>query len=711
MTADPRQFSADAFAAQAHAQGVSTPRLPFPALCMDGQPYTNRFWAVQGDKLFPTAQQAEGERLEAVGTFWAKGGVLEFVDTQGKYHVARDVDANRAALKEAGFKDTARYYAFFCDGVKPSGALAEAFERMLHAPQDAKEAFAQSVRKFDLAAVDTAIAGGVPVAEVTGYMGSPVILDIITSTHTARGAMVQRLLPFSAQATRCDGWTLLHVLASSGSDNSDVMAACIKAGADPLARARHGLPAFLALYPNKPSARAELACLEAGMLRRLPGGKDKVLVQAQCRFISEALEGDNLPEAYTRIGKLKDVWKFAQVLCPQEGSGLPEQVKTLLEPMTGSRADRFKAMLMQYDVSKPQAENEPSREFAARVVLPLAIMEYAKRKGIAVDDSLLFACDPKRNDLLDTLTPLVKTELFGARSLDKIIGLNEAWHDTRSAFPDALQPLKAKGEWHSLTGKKEHALPGGYTLHVHTNAQDLTEKGAQMKNCAGRGGYASRCLDGQSHVFSLAKTGSEAPIALIEGRYVGNQFFIWQNFAAANAMPPEEARRAEEWLEKQVACGAIPLNPERGETEESRRRNPRPKILRSIGFEVTPGDVNRAFHEIVTNERRTARVFNPQSGNFEDGKHQPGIVIGMCNMPQMHEDGTPKLSAKGKPVMEAKAYTGLPAEVWFAASGMQDKAMQAVTPLLDRALEAAQNAEGQRWQARVGEKSGAVMAK
>ncbi len=406
---------------------------------------------------------------------------------------------------------------------------------------------------------------------------------------------------------------------------------------------------------------------------------------------------DNLPlvtNASQVMKNLESAWGQAHEFSEITSLTATQQACLFLDPLANPvAAPKLMEVLSHYDMHKLRGVNDMVREFTSHVVLPLCIAEYAQQTGNTITDDFLRQFDGKENELVANLISVVKAQLLKSRSIDKIIGLNEAWHDPRVIFPDPLKPIKSTGKWFGLTEKKEIPVQGlpGISIHVLNDDKELIEESGLMKHCVGHGGYTPRCLAGELHIFSIRKQGQEIPLSTIDAAWDGKTLRV-TNDGYNNTFVPEDARTAAAWLKEQIESGAIatrPLN-ELGETDESGKQHSRPPLLRIIGNEITTENINASYHEFCHNNKRRGREYNPETDTFDIISKSTYLIQGQFQTVERDTvTNEPLLTRDGRQRNISVAYRDAKAEQWFEASGLKEKAM-AVTfqPAIDKLLEA-----------------------
>lgn len=330
--------------------------------------------------------------------------------------------------------------------------------------------------------------------------------------------------------------------------------------------------------------------------------------------------------------------------------------------------------MFNYDFGKFDTINDVVEEFAAHIVLPQYVLDYHEKLGLPVTEESLADLDKcmggdAAKHLMKQIKPFIKEELFKGRSMDKIIGLNEAWHDARVVFPDQLKPLKACGEWHSLTGEKvHHVTDTDIYIQVLTRDEELVREGKIMKHCVGGGNYTTKCLQGDAHIFSVRREGESNPLSTIEAKWDGRTFKIIQNYSMGNGRPADNATKAAEWLKEQLESGEIKASRYLGEAEESKKLNTLSTISKVAGFIITPENIDASFAEYCNNTLRRAREYNLGTGKFDKVSRTTKLIVGNYHMKVVDENG--------QRVNKSCGFDELTAEKWFEASGLRERIWQ-----------------------------------
>lgn len=692
--------------------GLKEPRLPFPTFCLDGIEYKDFDYKI---KTFPLFKKDVERRLKRIGQFWngENLGVLEFVDLEGQYHVTRDIPAIRDALKDANYIRI-EDIPFLARGRYPSHEEdLDRIHSIFKTPQNEIERLQWSIRDNNIEEFRYALDHGVDLASAKSYGKSdePIIFQALEGGKAVDpeivGEMVACLSKKSPLVTNA-GETVLHRAIHNSTYHHlpdyllHVMPTLIKTGVDPFAL-YNNIPAFLEVQAGNSGACEKLALISAAMLEtdRL-SKKEKQIIKAQCQIIDDAITSGEEGEAKKIVDAFQVAWKQAQyfVVSAENEGKIPQNVFSLLEPLADSkRIPKFLESLLHGFQRLPNV-HDLVEEFTTLVVLPQHIMDYHQRLGIPVTRESLhklekeFGTNPHDLgwQLVSHLTPLVKEELFKGRSLDKIIGLNEAWHSREVVFPDSLVPLKANGEWYPLTEEKIHPLPGdsGISIHVLTKDTELVREGRHMNHCVGGGNYTTKCLASESHILSVRT--EEETLSTIEAKWDGKELKIVQNQAVGNGVPCQEALDAGQWFKKQMESGALTPSKVFGETEESKKRREQlnlPKIVERVGYDFTQVNINEAFCEYCHNTRRRAREYDPKTGKFDKVSRNTDLIQGSYSTFIGEEDNFLLLDEERKPIHKAFPYKNLPANVWYKASGLREKvwANSPLNALVEKELE------------------------
>ena len=658
--------------------------MPFASVVVDGVKWSGGGFdseLADHEKIFPTAV-SDKDRINLVGKMWHDGNILEFVDNEGKYHLARKIDANTEALKAAGYDDS-EYRRTFFGGRLPEGEVGEDFIKVMRTPKDENERLSRAAQSGNLAEFNYALAHGAdPHLPLIDRHDRPLLQQAIGEPSPGRDQIIRQLLKIDPTVKSPNGETPLHWALGNYQPAISYLPDMVEAGMSPLARDNSGTPAFLELHNGVQGLRTDFNYL-GKVAVETPGldKKGKLIIEAQYKAIQDVLAAPLESERNEIAYKFKRVWQLANCL-PGKGTEadlVPPAVRTLFEPVTDpKRSAKFMQTINNSRSDNLQNINDMLGEFTDHVVLPQALIEHSKKTGQPLTDEFLKALDHEK--LKKKLLPEVRSELLKGRSLDKIIGLNEAWHDSQVIFPDTLKPIKASGEWHPITEQTTHSVPGtDLTLHILTDHGQLEREGKTMDHCVGRGGYTTKCLDADSHIISVRKDGVALPLSTIEGAWDGKEFKIRQNHAPGNTKPPQECEQAADWFKNQIETKALPVNKELGETAGSKALKTRPRILGAVGYELKQDNVNAAYNEFCHNNKRRGREYNPDTGKFDIISRNVELIAGSHNQVVTDSAGNPQLSEKGKPKIESIGYRDMPADQWLKASGLHEKTADIVT--------------------------------
>jgi hypothetical protein len=657
--------------------GLSVPALIIPSIVMDGkghhQGYSSRI-----DK-FPTAQEEFDFRMSHVGKYWGYQETLEFIDSEGRYHISRDTPLNQKELKKAGYTWVSEWTRF-TNGTVPSGEEREAFSKILHTPENEDERLAWAVRDCDWETFRDALAKGANIEQAEAYVYNPPLLAAAVGDDIRREKFeeMDRIVDYLLKTTKPGSGPrrgALRKALEAGSNwdekasySSHVLPRLLEAGENPF-ECHDDVPIFI---DTKLDARAgeKLDCIEAAMLKKKSLSPKQVnLVKAQIQWLREAAA-----ERDDRVVRaLRSVWTLSRIAPDAEKTFMSKLAADLFEPLADSkRAQKFKQTLL-VGIHHAETFMDLVGEFTNHVVLPQLVLDFHKKSGIPVSDQSISEMESGikslkwRHDgfsssghLASELRDIVRDVLIEGRSVDKIIGLSAAWHDQRVVFPDALAPIVARGEWHALDPQKVRVFPDHPEISIHnlTTSEELKREGKTMKHCVGGSAYTTKALAGNAHIFSV-REGDEI-LSTIEVRWNGQALDIVQNRGPENKIPDERAQQAGEWLKQQFDTKQIQAGVKFGETAESKALNSRPSILRTIGFEVTQENINRAFEEYCHNKLRRGREYDPKTEKLDGISKRTELITGNYD------------SAYG-----GVAYRDLSANVWMEASGLRDKIWEA----------------------------------
>lgn len=213
-------------------------------------------------------------------------------------------------------------------------------------------------------------------------------------------------------------------------------------------------------------------------------------------------------------------------------------------------------------------------EFALDILLPTVAAqspEDIKEATDTVEQKELFHIIRKH------LYPEAARILFNDRPLLDILKLNKVWHRDDKRMPMMAHPLRSDASWHPLI--PDVFLSNGFSLHALTDNKALAREGSALHHCLGKGGYASACLAGVTHLVSLRH--QSEPVATLQFREEkrtrteipreDGTFLRLQQFRGAyNHLPSNEANSAfnefkERVRNKNIILKAGPV----GETPES----------------------------------------------------------------------------------------------------------------------------------------------
>jgi len=231
------------FAARAKTLKLQPVELPFGSICIDGLAYGHG--ADRDPKpysFFPLPSADVENRLSSIGNFEIGEGYLTWVDGEGKCYAARPIEANKTALRQAGYGE--RSGSLFW-AKKLTGADLQRWQAIENTPQNAQEALAFAIKAGDLPGIDAAISDGARIGSHRGTMGAPAVFTAMEELweHPNRVEVVRRLLPQSSLLHEHN--TVLHKVMRGYQDYTSLIPDMIKQGADPFTLNDQGIPAFL----------------------------------------------------------------------------------------------------------------------------------------------------------------------------------------------------------------------------------------------------------------------------------------------------------------------------------------------------------------------------------------------------------------------------------------------------------------------------------
>jgi hypothetical protein len=237
-------------------------------------------------------------------------------------------------------------------------------------------------------------------------------------------------------------------------------------------------------------------------------------------FVSSILSGEILPaEAYTGDHNSKPGYPVCIGLRVLEliatiTSSLGE-CETLLSQVLENTFERKNKMTWQqlYTSCESQLKNaenlnDLANDFIQLVLLPAHLSTLSNNE---IKELRTFPRS-RNMSLLALLRPQALQILFADKTAPEIGKMNTVWHQPNHQVPDDLTPMRAYGKWHPLFDPV--VVSDNVSVECLTSVKDLKKEGQQMGHCVGRGAYGSRCLEGESHIISIKRSG--APIATVE---------------------------------------------------------------------------------------------------------------------------------------------------------------------------------------------------
>jgi hypothetical protein len=611
-------------------------------------------------------------------------GTLCFVGPDGKMYVGRMTATNARGLRDAGYTSGGLWVPL-SNGEKVANAHENEHRFVFHTPENEDERLIWAIRDGNMAAFNHALNHGADVNQWALGKGS-MVQAVLATSHSKKVEMIERLYQASYSDAQVNSRLeqgspvlLLHTAVAHYSQNAEFIQWLLdNRKVDPLARGiQNGLPAFL----TGTRLEESLIIIDSALKQEGLSRAEFKLLKFHRQHIA-AINADDHASISRAYKDLITCWQAAHILFKQEPDAkIPSSLHSLMEPAVYGdleRREKFFQSIRKFGPDRFNTVHDVSQEFAAHVLLPLALREWSRRGSLSLSDENLKLLDNNANLLAAQLRPLADRVLFQGRSLDKIIGLSQAWHDPRNAFPDALRPIKANGQWHSLTQESVidvDPVPG-LKIHVLTTDEELKREGSAMSHCVGGGGYSGKCLQGTGHILSVRTTEGKI-LSTMEVNLQNGRLNIAQNRAEANAEAPSEARIAAEWFKDGVEKGRIPLNNRFGETDLSKSQRKRPRVLQVIGYEIADEfngveNIEAALAEYKKSQRR-ALEYNPQTDKFDLQSRKTDFFAGNVDV----------IASNGQRTGQSMNIRDLSARDWFAMTGLDDHSLEALRPLME----------------------------
>lgn len=175
-------------------------------------------------------------------------------------------------------------------------------------------------------------------------------------------------------------------------------------------------------------------------------------------------------------------------------------------------------------------------------------------------------------------------------------------------------------------------------------------------------------MEGAYHIYSVRDPEGQRVSTLGLKRDLA----LEQNLGEHNSAPPEKACEAGTWFAQAVRSGRLKVNELRGETEESKRANTAPAIVKAMGFWPTSEAraaafkhyTNSAFESIVWDDKRKAFFSRPPRLIHSDA------ILPGGQQRHLTYDGRFARRILNKSPGEVHDDNGL--DLWFRASGAQN---------------------------------------
>lgn len=161
---------------------------------------------------------------------------------------------------------------------------------------------------------------------------------------------------------------------------------------------------------------------------------------------------------------------------------------------------------------------------------------------------------------------LKKTQEILISNLDhqERIDFAKHWHKPFQQVQSQKLRNQYGESWPSLFGEKEIEIPEqifgktGYKFVVRTTPEELKKEGENLKHCVG--GYAGKCVKGESHIVSIVNQKGESTSTAeitIEGE---KTISLVQHRSARNSPPNPDESSALSWLQQQVETEKIKID-------------------------------------------------------------------------------------------------------------------------------------------------------
>lgn len=160
---------------------------------------------------------------------------------------------------------------------------------------------------------------------------------------------------------------------------------------------------------------------------------------------------------------------------------------------------------------------------------------------------------PQVDALIHSLMAAVAVELATGKDSEGLIDASLVWHARRDGIIERVrEDVELTGEWASLVNNKTtfvppHVIAKGVKVENLVTAQELLWEGKKMDHCVS--GYTDKCMNMQSHIFSIRRQDKPSCTIEISGSY---PYTITQQRGYHNTEPSDEDRRIAHWLLEKV---------------------------------------------------------------------------------------------------------------------------------------------------------------
>lgn len=250
----------------------------------------------------------------------------------------------------------------------------------------------------------------------------------------------------------------------------------------------------------------------------------------------------------------------------------------LLNMMTNIQENSWKeyAARIPQDVDlddKTQAVRDMVYEFRKQIIGPALLRGLDKKSLKKADGNAL-------NYIIFNTQEVLPDLLTSSRRAEQLIEMSEGYHRNITTLHDKLNLRIDDLDWEPLLTEGNNLHPAvegleGYTIEHLLTGRELSDEGKRLQHCVG--GYASACMTGTSHIFSIrdAQGNSVSTFEILTGKphetrgfkkrdihipananitYVLNQHYAYKDSEA----PPESVRILD-WFIKELENGNIAI--------------------------------------------------------------------------------------------------------------------------------------------------------